>query len=285
MPFPRQIFSKLEAVIKDSHFVYAKKEDGWYHGKDYVNKDAVFPYPLLLGELCLFFKKTLVKAKVEVDVVVGPTVGGALMTQWLAAHLSDKHGGKQVVAVFADEEDVLQSEHLCLIDGVPDGTAKKLKEKGIEFDTSCSGKGIIKLSDVRGQVEIITCCDNSELINYQRKIDTKRIIKRGYPKFVQGAEVVIVEDIINRGATVAKTKLAVEAAGGRVVGVVCLCNRSGGKVTAETLGVTFLLSLMDVDMMMHKEEDCPDCLEFGPLSVRQDLGKGKEFLQRIGLGN
>ena len=40
----RRIFAARGVVIRRSHFVYAKKADGWYHGPDYVNKDAIYPY-------------------------------------------------------------------------------------------------------------------------------------------------------------------------------------------------------------------------------------------------
>jgi hypothetical protein len=36
-------------------------------------------------------------------------------------------------------------------------------------------------------------------------------------------------------------------------------------------------------MEMYKEDECPICKEKGFDSVRTDLGKGKEFLQRKGI--
>jgi len=82
---------------------------------------------------------------------------------------------------------------------------------------------------------------------------------------------------------VIKTVDAIRAAGGEVIGVGALCNRSGGKVAADTLGVPELFALMNLRMEMFKEEECPLCEKYGPKSVRTDLGKGKEFLARVGL--
>jgi len=48
--------------------------------------------------------------------------------------------------------------------------------------------------------------------------------------------------------TVSKTSVATVEAGGIVVGCGCLCNRSGGKVTALSLNLPELFSLFDVDM-------------------------------------
>lgn len=277
-----EIFATLKAVILGDHFVYAKKPDGWYHGKDYVNKDAIFPYPLKVSELCKFITDALSKAKIDLEAFVGPTVGGSILCQWLAAHMTEVLD-KPVMAVFADEEEVLEEVTITLIDRIPEGTKEELKSRGIEFDISCSGKGILTFNDVRGKVVIVKHKDESENIIYHRKIETRRVIKRGYPELIKGKKVVICEDVVNSGATVIKTILAAQQAGAYVVGVVSLSDRSLGKVTAESLGVDFYLTLMRVDMVMHKEADCPDCQEKGFESVRQDLGKGKEFLQRKGL--
>lgn len=217
-----RIFAEAQAIITGDHFVYAKKEDGWYHGSDYVNKDAVFPDTDNLQALCEEIASRFTEDRPAV--IVGPTVGGALIAQWVAHAIGGPHD--QVFAVFADEEDVI--------------------EGGI-------------------------------------KIGTRRIIKRGYNRYVDGATCLLVEDVINSGATVIKTRDAIVAAGGTVIGVGALCNRSGGKVTAETLGVPRLSSLLDVYMDMYPEDECPICMDKGRGSVRTDLGKGKEFLARIGI--
>ena len=119
-------------------------------------------------------------------------------------------------------------------------------------------------------------------IHYFEKTGTRRVIKRGYDKLVKGKRCLIVEDVINTGKTVMDTVTAVLEAEGIPIGVGALCNRSGGKVTKETLGVPELFSLLDLDMQMFPEETCPICKEKGVESVRTDLGKGKEFLERIG---
>ena len=217
----KQIFSQAQAIITGDHLVYAKKPDGWYHGYDYVNKDAIYPHVRSLSLLCRDIADHFLDHQIEV--VVGPTIGAVCLAQWVAHRFLDYQ--QDVLAVYADEEDVLQE-----------------------------GK----------------------------KVGTRRILKRGYDKLIIGKRCLIVEDVINSGATVAKTIKAVFDAGGIIAGVGCLCNRSGGKVNAATLGITELFSLLDLNMQMFKEEDCPICKERGVGSVRTDLGKGKEFLARIG---
>ncbi len=99
---------------------------------------------------------------------------------------------------------------------------------------------------------------------------------------MKGKNCLIIEDVTNTGRTIIKTIQAVTDAKGKVMGVGTLCNRSGGRVTAQTLGVPKLFSLLDLDLEMFPEADCPICKEKGWESVRLDLGKGREFLARIG---
>lgn len=266
----KNIFSQAQAIITDDHFVYAKKADGWYHGSAYVNKDAIYPYTRLVSPLCKEIADYFWGN--DVEVVVGPTVGGVSLSQWVAHWYAPFAYQKEVLAVYADEEDVFeeynnvkyaQFEHLLKYDFTP---------------------GIIITGVTAPKTEVVsgyTCL--IEEISFKIKVGTKRILKRGYDKIVKGKHCLIVEDIINSGATVRKTVKAIREAGGEVMGVGSLCNRSGGIVSAETLYVPELHSLLELNMTMIKEEECPICKEKGFESVRLDLGKGKEFLVRRGI--
>ena len=225
----KKIFAEKGAIITNDHFVYAKKADGWHHGGDYANKDAIYPFTRIVSAFCKEIADHFWGS--DIKVVVGPTVGGVALAQWTAYWYYPPPNEKEILAVYADEEDV--------------------------FEEMTGGQGRVK-------------------------VGTTRVLKRGYDKIVAGKLCLVVEDVINTGATVKKTIEAIKAAGGEVYGVGALANRSGGKVTAETLGVPELFSLLDLDMKMYKEEECPICKERGPKSVRTDLGKGKEFLTRIG---
>jgi orotate phosphoribosyltransferase len=252
----KRIFEQAQAIITGSHFVYAKKADGWYHGPDYVNKDAIYPYTRFVSPLCKEIADHFRNQSIEV--VVGPTVGGVSLSQWVAHWMAPSLSQKEVLAVYADEEEVTEIIELS-----------KPKEQAT----------FIASGEVR---VILSPADQIEKIVYRSKVGTRRVIRRGYDKKVKGRRCLIVEDIINSGNTVKKTCDAIKEAGGQVLGVGALCNRSGDKVTAESLGVFELFSLFDVDMVMFKEEVCPICAEKGKDSVRTDLGKGKEFLSRIG---
>ena len=255
----KEIFAKRKAIITGSHFVYARKPDGWYHGSAYVSKDAIYPYVDDVSVLCKQIACYFVDGGDRIDVVVGPTVGAVSLAQW-TTHWFHMCGINHVLAICADEEDMLETREIP-------------KVMAGELDFVACGAVHIDYGDAF----------LPRKIRYTEKIGTRRVIKRGYDKLVMGKRCLIVEDVINSGLTVVKTRDAVLEAGGEVIGVACLCNRSGGKVTAGTLCVSELFSLLDMDMQMFPEDDCPICKEKGFGSVRTDLGKGKDFLVRKGL--
>ena len=261
----RGIFAEARAIITDDHFVYARKPDGWYHGSAYVNKDAVYPRPRLLKPLCQGIADYF--SDMEIEVIVGPTVGAVSLSQRVTDFYTLRVPEKEVLAVFADEEDV--HEQVVVPAGI---ISAKMKDNLIALP----GSKNISIEFRPGTLEI-------DHVIYDIKTGTRRVLKRGYDQLVRGKRCLIVEDIINSGATVMKVIEAILKAGGKVVGVGALCNRSGGKVTSDTLRVAELFSLLDISMEMIPEADCPICKKKGPQSVRTDLGKGKEFLQRIGI--
>jgi len=176
------IFSAAKAIITDDHFVYAKKSDGWYHGSAYVNKDAIYPYTRFISPLCKdiadYFSGN------DIEVVVGPTVGAVSLSQWVAHHYAPFAFQREVLAVYADEEDVFQ-EYTC-------------EFKYFKFFLKHDFRPGIILTAVHGDAAI-------EEVSFKIKIGTQRILRRGYDKIVEGKRCLVVEDIINSGATVGKT--------------------------------------------------------------------------------
>lgn len=113
---------------------------------------------------------------------------------------------------------------------------------------------------------------------YADKVGEDFVIKRGYEKIVSGKRVLVVEDVLNTGGSVAKTIEAVRKAGGNVVVVGALCNRGG--VTAEELGVPHLVSLLNVQMDAWPEAECPLCTKGVPINT--SVGHGAHFIARQG---
>lgn len=91
-----RILAEVQAVITNSHIVYTSDK----HGTAYVNKDAVYPHTRKISFLCNMLASEFVDD--EVDVVIAPAVGGVILSQWTAHHLSF-HVGREVLGVYADK--------------------------------------------------------------------------------------------------------------------------------------------------------------------------------------
>jgi orotate phosphoribosyltransferase len=100
------------------------------------------------------------------------------------------------------------------------------------------------------------------------------VLRRGYDGLVRGRRVLVVEDVLNTGGSLADTIRAVRAASGTVVGAVALCNRGG--VTPAALDVPALHALVELSLDSWTAEECPLCRRGVPIDT--SVGKGREFL-------
>jgi orotate phosphoribosyltransferase len=91
-----KILKTLGTIITDSHFVYTSGK----HGSVYIRKDQLYPYTDKTSKVCLEIAKD-VKDK-NIEIVVGPALGGIVLSQWTAYHLS-KLTGRQVLSVFSEK--------------------------------------------------------------------------------------------------------------------------------------------------------------------------------------
>lgn len=124
---PLDIFKKVSAIITDTHVVYASGK----HGPAYVNKDAVYPHTAEISSLCRELAAKFTGKGVEV--VAGPTVGGVILSQWVAYFLSEFEK-RNVLAVFAEEE------------VSPDGEKKRFFKRG--YDKLIKGKKVLVVEDI-----------------------------------------------------------------------------------------------------------------------------------------
>jgi orotate phosphoribosyltransferase len=91
------ILKKVGAIITDSHFVLTSGR----HAKAYVNKDFLYLHTQEVSKVAkIFAQKT---KDLDVDVVVGPALGGIILSQWTAHHLS-KIKGKEVLSVYTEKD-------------------------------------------------------------------------------------------------------------------------------------------------------------------------------------
>ncbi len=82
-PAIMRMFSSGGAIVSNSHFVYSSGR----HSSVYVNKDALYLYPRTISSLCQLIAAQYPDAG-AIDAVVAPVLGGIVLTQWVACHLT-----------------------------------------------------------------------------------------------------------------------------------------------------------------------------------------------------
>ena len=84
-------------AFRSGHFVFTHGR----HSDSYVNKDALYPYTHDTSRLCKAMAERF--GKHEIDTVVGPAIGAAILSQWVAYHLTEIRG-TEVYGAYADKD-------------------------------------------------------------------------------------------------------------------------------------------------------------------------------------
>jgi orotate phosphoribosyltransferase len=90
------ILKQTNALITDSHFVLTSER----HSSTYINKDAIYPHTHEASNIGKMFAETF--KDIEIDVVAAPALGGIILSQWTAYHLS-KLKNKNVLGVYTEK--------------------------------------------------------------------------------------------------------------------------------------------------------------------------------------
>jgi orotate phosphoribosyltransferase len=152
-----EILGKVGAVIKDSHIVYTSGQ----HGTAYVNKDAVYPHTKITSDLCEAMAWNFLND--DVEVVIAPAIGGVILSQGVAYHLTDLLG-REVLGVYAEKSEdgesfvikrgydkLIKDKNVLVVEDVltTGGSAKKVVEavralggKVIGLSVLCNRGGI-----------------------------------------------------------------------------------------------------------------------------------------------
>ncbi len=93
-----QILKEVGAIITDSHIVGTSGR----HMSVYINKDALYPHTEFASEVGEMFAKTYKDDTIEA--VVSPALGGIVLSQWTAYHLS-KLTGKEVLGLYTEKDE------------------------------------------------------------------------------------------------------------------------------------------------------------------------------------
>jgi orotate phosphoribosyltransferase len=129
--------------------------------------------------------------------------------------------------------------------------AEHFKDAHIEWVIGPTTGGIVVAFEVARQMGIRT--------GIVEEHDGKRMIRRGYD--INNRTVLIVDDVMTTGKSLAETLNAVKEKGARVAGVAVLIDRSAGKMPFEYYA-TYAKSVENFD-----PADCPLCKAKVPLST------------------
>lgn len=90
------IFGKTGGFITNSHIVYTSGK----HGEVYFNKDAIYPHTKEISRIC---KEIALRNKDSgIEIVAGPALGGIILSQWTAYHLSEMCGN-EIMGVYTEK--------------------------------------------------------------------------------------------------------------------------------------------------------------------------------------
>lgn len=91
------IMKKVNAIITDSHIVLTSGK----HTSAYINKDALYPHTEETSTVGKMFAEKF--KDLEIDVVVGPALGGIILSTWTAYHLTQIKG-REILGVYTEKD-------------------------------------------------------------------------------------------------------------------------------------------------------------------------------------
>ena len=198
-----EILKQTGGYITGSHIVGTSGK----HLDAYLNKDAIYPHIRAVSAVCMAIAELY--AGENIEAVVGPSLGGIILSQWTAYHLSEITG-KEVLGIYTEKTE-----------------------------------------------------------------NKDQILTRGYDALVKGKRVLVVEDILTTGGSLAKVVRTVKAAGGTVIATCAMVNRDPDKIDEHVIG-TPLKTLAALRLPAWDEADCPICKNNVPINTT--VGKGREYL-------
>ena len=205
-----EILKESAGLITDNHFVYTSGK----HGAIYINKDAIYPHTQKASEVGELFAQKV--KDLDIDVVVGPMIGGIILSQWTAFHLS-KLKDKEILSVYTEKDS-----------------------------------------------------ENNQVFG-----------RRGYDKLVKDKNILIVEDLTTTGGSVRKVVDTVKGAGGNVISVGVMVDRSDNGMSEDIIGAPFF-TLGRLTTEVFEAENCPLCKKGVPINIK--IGHGKKFLEEKKMG-
>lgn len=200
-----EILKETGGYITDSHIVATSGK----HVDTYLNKDAIYPHTRAVSAVCKAMAELY--AGENIEAVVGPSLGGIILSQGTAYHLSEITG-REVLGIYTEKDE-----------------------------------------------------------------NKNQILTRGYDALVRGKRVLVVEDILTTGGSLAKVVRTIKAAGGIIVAACAMVNRDPDKIDNAVIG-TPLKTLAALRLPSWDEADCPLCKQNIPINTI--VGKGQDYLAK-----
>ena len=139
--------------------------------------------------------------------------------------------------------------------------ADRFNALGPELIAGPTTGGIILAYEVARQL-------GTEAVYVERGEGTGRVLRRGF-EISPGARVLVVDDVVTTGGSLLKTTACVELAGGQVIGIGVLADRTAGRTATD---VPFFACLT-VDFPSYPPEECPLCAAGVPVAPPRGTGK------------
>lgn len=102
----------------------------------------------------------------------------------------------------------------------------------------------------------------------EKQPDHSYELQQGYAQYIQGKNVLVVEDVVTTGNTMRSLARAVQKNGGNVVNCVCIVNRTGKEnpINQGKLKVPFV-GILKFEAPTYSPEKCPMCEQGTPVDA------------------
>jgi orotate phosphoribosyltransferase len=155
------LLESVGAILRNDHFVLTSG----LHSDTYINKDALYPHTKETSEVCKLIAQMC--QDLDIEVVVAPALGGIILSQWVASHLS--HLKKyEILAVYAEKTPDKQFQFTRGYDQLVKG--KKILVVEDLTSTGGSAKKVVEaVKEIGGNVIAVAVMVNRdpELVNSQ----------------------------------------------------------------------------------------------------------------------
>jgi len=148
------ILEKVGAIIPNGHFVGVSG----LHFDTYVNKDALLPHTRDISAICELFAQKYKDA--AIDVVAAPALGGIILSQWTAYHLTELTH-REVLGVYTEKtpenEQIFNRGYEKYVEG---------KRVLVLEDSTTTGQSVMKvvraLREAKGEVVAVCVMVNRD---------------------------------------------------------------------------------------------------------------------------